>query len=102
MENNIREHRRSIQNNIVKQLGQQTPTLQKSITPQQFDEKYDVGYEVFEKGNINSYVMQSLKNNVATEEIIKSLSSLTQVLVKGDSEDQMLWVRKVQSETTEE
>lgn len=98
MDNKIRQYKSDVKANIAAQFEDKlTKGEVPSITKQEFDKKYDVGYEVFSTKDIHSFVTESLEKSVSKDEINSQLATLDEIIVKGEDDTQWkVFVREIE------
>lgn len=81
-------------------FGQTGPKvkIQKAISGEEFNDRYEAGYNVFDQDGIEKFKSDALEKGMKQEEIDSQLSILEPVLVQKGDETVKLFVSKIQEE----
>lgn len=75
--------------------------IEKSLSPVEFNEKYSVGYNVFDQQGIEKFKKDSLEKGSSVEEIDSIISTLEKVTIQKGENTIPLFVKKIESEIDE-
>jgi hypothetical protein len=90
----IKQHRLLNESRLIKSFDSQPidEIVEKGITPEEFDKRYSVGYDVFDRESIDKFREDALSKGDSSEEIEKEISKLSRVLIQKGEESYPLYV----------
>jgi hypothetical protein len=89
----IQSKRAAERSTLISRFSNADEVILKGMTQEQFNEKYSVGYDIFDQGSIEKFKADALEKGEDTAMILSEIESLKRVeVIKGD-ETVVLFVR---------
>lgn len=74
-----------------------TPTaVEKSMTAEEFDERYSAGYDVFDIHGLSAYEKDVLEKGGTKEEVLTEFNKLERVVITKGEVSTILFVKKIE------